>query len=64
MKKEEVISLMKSSKDSLEWGRNCDVVKSKHNNDYPDYWYQEIILSGLMDEVLGDGASTMKITSY
>lgn len=46
MKKEEVVKLMKSSKSEKEWNENCDKVK-KECNGYPDFWYVEIIMSGL-----------------
>ena len=51
MTKEEVLCLMKSSKNKEEWNSNCDKVKSACNG-YPGYWYQEVILSGLMNEAL------------
>jgi len=61
MEKQEVINLMRSSKNSQEWNANCNIVKQAHNCGYPAYWYQEIILSGLCDEVLGAGASKITI---
>lgn len=63
MDKNEVINLMKSSKSHQEWNANCDTVKKAHGGGYPDYWYQEIILSGLCDRTLGEGSSTIKISS-
>nr|QBM02727.1 hypothetical protein [uncultured archaeon] len=63
MEKQEVIELMKSSKNSKEWNENCDKVKKDNNNDYPSWWYFEIILSGLCDNTLGSGSSKMKISS-
>ena len=62
MKKEEVISLMESSRNSHEWNCNCDTVKKMHGGDYPSYWFSEIILSGLCDRVLGTGSSKIKIS--
>lgn len=47
MSKEEVIALMKSSKSDLEWNKNCDLVKEAYNG-YPDWWYMEVIISGLL----------------
>lgn len=63
MEQQEVIDLMKSSKNSQEWNANCDKVKAAHNGGYPPYWYKEIILSGLCDETLGEGSSKIKITT-
>ena len=47
---EGVKSLMASSKNGKEWDENCDKVKAA-NNDYPKFWYAEIILSGLLGRV-------------
>lgn len=63
MTQEEVIDLMKSSKTSQEWNNNCDSVKKAHDGNYPNYWFQEIILSGLCDRTLGEGSSTIKLTA-
>lgn len=63
MTKEEVISLMTSSKNHVEWADNCDKVKEACNG-YPDFWYAEIIASGLCNEVLGERASDMKIINF
>jgi len=53
MNKEEVINLMKSSKNANEWNKNCTIVKEKCNG-YPNFWYETIIVSGIAREILGD----------
>lgn len=64
MKKEEVLNLMGSSKDSNEWNSNCDKVKAAHNGGYPDYWYTEVVASGLINKTLNDpSADEIKIIS-
>ena len=63
MEKQEVLDLMRSSQNSIEWNKNCDIVKKSNNNQYPSWWYSEVILSGLCDEILGNGASQIKIVS-
>jgi hypothetical protein len=47
---EYVIDLMLGSKSKEEWNNNCDKVKEKFG-DYPDFWYKDIVSSGLADEV-------------
>jgi len=47
MNEQEVVKLMKTSKTEEEWNNNCDKVK-KACDGYPPFWYQAIILSGLM----------------
>ena len=61
MNQQEVIELMSSSKNSQEWNKNCDIVKSKCGGDYPLFWYKEIVMSGLMDKTLGQGSSQIRI---
>jgi len=62
MDKSEVIALMESSKSDNEWNENCDKVKDACNG-YPDYWYREIVMSGLCDRVSQKfGGSGSKIT--
>jgi hypothetical protein len=63
MEKQEVLDLMGSSKSSKEWNENCDKVKKDNNNNYPSWWYSEVILSGLCDKTLGEGSSQIKIIS-
>ncbi|KKN88442.1 hypothetical protein LCGC14_0250050 [marine sediment metagenome] len=60
MTKEYVLSLMGSSKNEHEWNANCDVVKREYGG-YPDWWYAEIILSGLLRRTLGQGSDEIKI---
>lgn len=53
MTKEECIELMKSSKSDLEWDQNCDKVKRAHDGQYPEYWFETFIRSGLISQILG-----------
>ncbi len=51
MTRDEVYNLMKSSKNEHEWNQNCDKVKAAFPRngrpDYPDFWGDEILRSGL-----------------
>ena len=60
MTQQEVIDLMKSSKSEEDWNKNCDLVKQKCNG-YPPFWYKEIILSGLADEIMQKFGETTEI---
>jgi hypothetical protein len=46
-KESDVVTLMSSSKSEKEWNANCNKVETA-NNGYPSYWYQAIVLSGVM----------------
>jgi hypothetical protein len=40
----EVVAFMKASQSDDDWNKRCKEVKSKFGGDYPDFWYQEIVL--------------------
>ena len=50
-REEDVTSLMISSKNEEEWNNNCDKIKAANNKDYPKFWYEKIVLSGLANKV-------------
>lgn len=62
MTKQEAIDLMKTSTNNDEWDANCDKVKDAFLG-YPDWWYKEIILSGLMRSTLGNGSDQPELTT-
>lgn len=47
---EGVVSLMKSSSNVGEWNVNCDRVKAANNGDYPEFWFEKIMVGGVYDE--------------
>lgn len=47
---DEVKKLMKSSNSEQEWNSNCTKVKKAFGGDYPEFWYQAVILSGIAIE--------------
>ena len=52
MTQQEVVDLMKSSKNEQEWDTNCDKVKAAFNGKYPKFWYMAIIASGLYNRTI------------
>ena len=56
MNKKEVIELMKSSKTEEEWNSNTQKVRDSCGG-YPDFWFAEIIASGLIDRTALHGAT-------
>lgn len=60
MTEEEVVTLMGSSKNEAEWDANADKVKAACDG-YPAFWYNAVILSGLCDKTLGQGASDLNV---
>lgn len=51
MTRDEVTALMKSSKSEAEWNANCDKVKKACGGQYPGFWYEVVVLSGLVHQV-------------
>ena len=49
---EGVVELMRTSKSEEEWNNNCDKVKAANGKDYPAFWYESIMLSGVAYEVM------------
>jgi hypothetical protein len=64
MNKESVIELMKSSQSEEDWNNNVDRVKAAFTG-YPDWWFAEIVASGLLKETAAKwgGAGEIQITS-
>lgn len=54
MQKSDVVKLMESSKSENEWNSNCDKVKLAHDGQYPNYWYETIIMSGVANKVMSN----------
>jgi hypothetical protein len=42
-------TLMGSSSSKREWNENCAAVKAA-NGDYPEFWFKEVIMSGLASQ--------------
>lgn len=51
MTREEVRILMSSSKNEKEWDANCDKVKEAFQGSYPSFWFEAIIMTGLLAKV-------------
>jgi len=62
MLKSEVLDLMGSSKSELEWNANCDAVKKAFGGDYPEWWYEEILCSGIASRTMSRFGRTADIT--
>lgn len=64
MGKNQAIELMKSSTSKEDWNNKCDQVKAANGGQYPEWWYAEIVISGLCDQVLGAGSSQIRFQTY
>lgn len=59
-----VKSLMAGSTSEAEWNDNCNQVKAA-NKGYPQFWYPEVVMSGLMSRTTAKwgGSDQIKIIS-
>jgi hypothetical protein len=42
------INLLFSCKTYADWRAACDKIKDSHGGDYPEWWYREIVQTGLL----------------
>lgn len=50
-KEKNVVDLMGASNSEHEWNYNCNRVKEANNGQYPDFWWEAIMVSGLAAKV-------------
>lgn len=60
MTEEQVVSLMEGATSEQDWNKKCDQVKAACGG-YPDFWYREIVLSGLAGRVAASFGVTAEI---
>lgn len=48
MDREQVICLMESATSAADWNAKCDQVKAAYDGKYPLFWYEAIVMSGLV----------------
>lgn len=65
MTPEEVVELMEDSWTEKQWNANCDEVKRRCGGDYPHFWFEVMLASGLMAEIAKrwDGDDQIRILS-
>jgi len=45
------IGLVLSCKSNADWQKACDKIKDAYGGDYPEWWYREIVQSGLFYDI-------------
>lgn len=53
MDKKEVMELLESVQTYKQWADACDKIKRAHGYGYPDYWFKDVLQSGMADRILG-----------
>lgn len=59
MDQDSVYLMMSSSRTEAEWNANCDKVKA-HFGGYPSWWYQTIIMGGVLRRASAKWAASKK----
>ena len=62
----EELQRLEDCQSAQDWADACDAVKEARDGQYPDDWWDEVKLSGMMDRVLGrwDESSELKVASF
>ena len=60
---EGVTAHMSEATSEDDWNKRCDQVQAANGGNYPDFWYETVILSGLLDKTLGPGSSDIRFVS-
>ncbi len=61
MDKQTALAELLNSKDKDAWNATCDRIKAANMGQYPEWWYEEVILTGLIEKALGQGSGQIKI---
>ena len=54
MTEQQVVDIMKSSRNEREWNSNIETVKAAFGGDYPPFWYKAIIAGGIRPQDNGN----------
>ena len=60
---DEELDMLKAVTSGTEWDDACSKVKKVRDGSYPFDWYEKVITSGLIDQVLGAGAGEIKLVT-
>jgi hypothetical protein len=57
MTKREVLLLLREAKTEEDLRIRCSLIKHRYGGKFPDFWYSEILSSGLLDIICGEGVN-------
>lgn len=49
--REKFLTELIQCQNSIDWNNKCDEVKN-HYGDYPEWWFNDVIISGLLNEIV------------
>lgn len=59
----EELDRLKSCKSDEDWNKACAAVKAERNGAWPPDWYEKVIATKLVDQVLGAGAGDISLNT-
>ena len=58
----EELTLLESCRSEDDWGKACDAIKGARDGEYPEDWWPEVKLSGMMDRIMGRWGNDSDLT--
>jgi len=55
-----ITTLLRKAENEEEWNRYCDLIKSLYDGNYPNWWGEQVLLSGLLKDVSESWKKTKK----
>lgn len=51
MEEDDYLTQLKACDTADDWNQTCDRIKHDHGGDYPSWWFESVIMSGLMRRI-------------
>ena len=61
---DQVAAFMSSATSAEDWDNKCDLVKEAFGGDYPSFWFQTILQSGVAKRTLAKFGETDELTIH
>jgi len=58
MTKTECVDLLENCDSETDWSNACDLIKKAHSGGYPDWWYQTVVIDGLINKIRAKWGAT------
>ena len=63
---ESEVEMLEECQTAMEWTIACDTIKETRDGNYPDDWWPEVKLTGMMDRIMArwDSNSDLTMTAF
>jgi len=59
---EQVAAVMETSRSEEEWDKNCDLVKTAFGGNYPPFWFDAVLASGVARRTMANFGASPDLT--